>query len=262
MKFTFLLIAFFMIAGCSSYMKRKECEKINWQEYGYNLALKGVRPGDDAYVGECRKVEAELSEMQLDLGFKSGMEAYCKPDQAFLTGKKGQKLNLDFCDSSKARILTAKHAEGVKAYCSPEGGYTEGTSGRTYTGICPQDSEVSFMKEYRRGRKKYVEIVIAENRALMNEKESKIAAVRRDNEQLTLRLALLPQPRTIVERVYDPVTHQMKETTHTEDPYAHERRRLRSEMDSNRNRIEQEERTQSQLREQITKYQTELAGLD
>jgi hypothetical protein len=257
-----LISAFLFATGCSTYLKRKECEKVNWQDYGYNLAMKGVRPGEDGYVAECRKVEADMSEMHLDLGFKSGMDAYCKPDQAFLTGKSGQKLNLDFCDPSKGKLLSAKHAEGIKAYCSPEGGFTEGSSGRIYTGICSQSAEPFFMKEYRRGRKKYVEVVIAENRALISEKESKIAGIRRDNDQLTLRLALLPRPRTVVERVYDPATQQLKENVRTEDPFAHERQHLRSAMDSNRYRIEEEERAQARLRETITKYQTELASLD
>jgi len=251
-----------LLAGCTTYLKRKECESKNWQEYGYNLALKGVRPGEDAYVAECRKVEAEMSESALDLGFKSGMSAYCKPDQAYQTGKKGMKINLDFCDSGMGKILSQKHQEGVKVYCSAENAYIEGASGRAYSGICSPEQESVFNKEFRRGRKKFVQGSIADLQSKYNEKDSKVASLRRDNDQLAMRLALLPQPRTIVERTYDPITKAMKEDVKTEDPYAQEKNRLRSDMDNNKWKMETEEREQNKIRDEISKLQTELSGLE
>ncbi len=257
-----IVLAFNLLAGCTTYFKRKECEDRNWQDYGYNLAMKGVRPGEDNYVAECRKVEAEFSESSLDLGFKSGMSAYCKPDQAFLTGKKGQKINLDFCESGLAKILTQKHQEGVKVYCSGENAYIEGSSGHEYTGICPAELESAFNKEFRRGRKKFVQGTIADLQNKYHEKDAKISGLRHDNDQLTMRLALLPQPRTIVERTYDPVTKSMREDVKTEDPYAHEKERLRNEIDSNRHKLQSAEREQSKIRDEISKFQTELSGLE
>lgn len=257
-----VIFAINFFAGCTTYFKRKDCEGKNWQEYGYGLAMKGVRPGEDSYVAECRKVEAEFSESSLDLGFKSGMAAYCKPDQAFLTGKKGQKINLDFCESGLAKILIQKHKEGVKVYCSGENAYIEGSSGHEYTGICPAEMESAFNKEFRRGRKKFVQGTLVDLQNKFNEKSAKISSIRQENDQLAMRLAMLPQPRTIVERTYDPISKSMREDVKTEDPYIHEKERLRREIDSNRYKAESEEREQSKIREEISKYQTELLGLE
>ena len=68
--------------GCASYFKRKECEKINWFDHGQSVAMRGDRLNADKAVNECRKVEADISETQLDLGFKSGMQKYCDPTNA------------------------------------------------------------------------------------------------------------------------------------------------------------------------------------
>lgn len=261
-KITIIILILNFTVGCANYLKRKNCEKINWQEYGYNLAMKGVRPGEDNYVAECRKVEAEMNESVLDTGFKSGMSAYCKPDQAYLTGKKGDKINLDFCEPGAAKILSEKHKEGVQVYCSSENAYIEGTSGRAYTGICPPDKESSFNKEYRKGRKKYVQTMISTLQLKHSELEARISSIRKTNEQLTLRMALLPQPRTIIERTYDPVTHAMKEDTKIDDPYATQRMHIRRELDDNTIKASTVEHEQNLVRDDLNKYQIELAGLD
>ncbi len=74
MKFKIVLIIFFglTLSSCASYFKRKACESTNWFEYGQKVAEQGQNLENDQFINECRKVEADISEPKLDLGFKKG----------------------------------------------------------------------------------------------------------------------------------------------------------------------------------------------
>ena len=91
-----LAVSLLVLSSCSSYMIRKECEKLNWYQVGFDAAMRGDRISNDDSVSRCRKADAEMSESQLDVGFKAGMSKYCQPDTVFQTGKNGDLFNTDF----------------------------------------------------------------------------------------------------------------------------------------------------------------------
>ena len=102
---TFFIFLTLFFLGCTSYFVRKECEKMNWYQTGFDIALRGDRISNDDKVSQCRKVEAEISESQLDTGFKAGMNRYCMPDTVYQTGKSGELFNTEFCDTSNISLL-------------------------------------------------------------------------------------------------------------------------------------------------------------
>lgn len=183
MKKFYLLILLGSLSGlfltaCSSYMIRKECEKLNWYQVGFDAAMRGERISQDEAVSRCRKADAEMSESQLDVGFKAGASKYCQPDTVFQTGKNGEPFNSDFCDSSQNSTLRAKHSKGIEAYCQASNGMTAGLSGRKYQNVCSADLEKSFLPQFRAGRKKYL---LGMTRNL----ESQISTLERDLNRIT-----------------------------------------------------------------------------
>lgn len=252
LKFTFLAIVAVAVSGCASYFKRKECEKTNWYEYGYNIAMQGSRPSRDAFLAECRKVEAEISDSQLDRGFKEGMSNYCKPDVALQTGKKGEPLNLDLCDAGQSRILTAKHQEGVKAFCQVDNGYPVGASGRKYNGICPQNLEKDFLKEFNRGRKKFLANSIQENESKIRDYDGRILDAERRKSSTALRLATLPPARTVVSNGLTQVV----------DDHSAERSNLQHQLGSIDSEASSYRREQQKLKDQVYEFQRELTALE
>lgn len=144
------------LSGCAYFTKSK-CEKTNWFERGETLALDGKYPQNDPFLKECRKVEADINEGQLDSGWKRGRDLYCSPERAFDTGKTGKLFAPDICSSSNTKHLLAAHAKGVRAYCTPETGKLLGASGEKFNSICPDDLEVPFKQAYNKARKSHLE---------------------------------------------------------------------------------------------------------
>ena len=85
MRALVVLIFSFSLVACSSWFKRRECNKTNWFSYGEKVAMSGRRLDEDSFINECRKVEADVSDSQLDRGFKTGMATYCQPQTAYET---------------------------------------------------------------------------------------------------------------------------------------------------------------------------------
>ena len=77
------LLSFLFLTSCANFFIRQECEKINWYQYGQDIAMRGDRVSNDDMVNKCRKAEAEMSESKLDQGFKAGMSRYCQPEPLF-----------------------------------------------------------------------------------------------------------------------------------------------------------------------------------
>lgn len=160
MKKCLLILLIFNLSGCVSYFKRKDCEQVNWYEHGKNIALRGEWVSSDQRVSECRKVEAKIDEAQLDQGFKNGMERYCNPTNSYAVGKGGEPFSRDLCEGPQINSLLREHARGVRDYCDKSNGYSAGSSGKKYKNLCPSDLEKAFLPEYKRGRKKFVEVKI------------------------------------------------------------------------------------------------------
>lgn len=158
----YLLITFLIITtGCASYMKRRACDNINWYNLGVEIAMRGEWINSDKTVQECRQVEANVQESQLDLGFKSGMKRYCDPDNAYKMGKAGDIFNKQLCEGPDLSRILKGHAKGVEDYCAKDNAEYAGSSGKKYLGVCSPALEKNFLPGYRKGRKKYVEQMIA-----------------------------------------------------------------------------------------------------
>lgn len=146
--------------SCASYMKRKECENTNWFEHGKKVALSGKWLNSDTHLMECRKVEASISESQVDQGFKNGLQIYCSPTEAYNVGKSGTPYSNDLCEGPQSTVLRQKHKQGIEDYCHKSNGYNAGSSGKKYQNVCPANLEPAFLVEYKKGRKKYVSAAI------------------------------------------------------------------------------------------------------
>lgn len=178
-KFLFAIVAL-NLAACASYLKRKECESVNWFEHGKSVALRGEWLNSDKLVGECRKVEAEIQESQLDLGFKNGMQRYCTADNSYQTGKKGDLFSRDLCEGPEINMLLGQYKKGINDYCAKANGQTAGASGKKYQNVCPKELEPAFLVEYRKGRKKYVQAMIETRQGDIRDVDSKLMTKRNE----------------------------------------------------------------------------------
>lgn len=161
MKRILMAVAALNLVACASYFKRKECESTNWFEHGKTVALRGEWLASDKLVSECRKVEADIQESQLDQGFKNGMQRYCTPENSYKTGKAGDSFSRDLCDGPEINGLLQNYRRGITDYCAKTNGMAAGASGKKYQNVCPKELEPAFMVEYRKGRKKYVTTMIS-----------------------------------------------------------------------------------------------------
>ncbi len=224
-------------------MIRQECDKLNWYQLGYDAALRGDRISNDPQINRCRKAEAEISESQLDVGFKAGMSRYCQPETAYQTGKQGDTLNSDFCDSNILSLLKHKHMVGNQAYCAD--GLNAGLSGKKYKNVCGADSEKTFMPTYKQGRKKYLTslLTVAENSKRDNNIE--VSRFTSEKNMLDRRIGYMP-----IAKIGE------------SDPYFSERNSLTSQSSTLGNRLSELRYKNDLLQKSITEYQTELASLD
>ncbi|MFP5520406.1 MAG: DUF2799 domain-containing protein [Bdellovibrionia bacterium] len=157
MRLLFLAVVLLFNSGCASYFLKKRCEETNWFEYGEKIALSGKRLDEDTFVQQCRKEEAEVKESLLDRGFKKGLDAYCRPDTAYRTGRNGQFFEKSMCQGINITETLKKYNEGVATFCQAENAYQHGLNGNSYNGVCPSSLETEFKKNYNSGRKKYLQ---------------------------------------------------------------------------------------------------------
>ena len=247
--------------SCSSFFIRKECEQVNWHQRGYDIAMSGKRVTGDEVIARCEKAEFDVPDTDVDLGFKAGMMAYCKPETAHQIGRDGSPFNADFCDTAEVRILRQRHFEGVKLYCQKDNGMVVGASGKKYTQICPKEMEEAFLVEYRKGRKKFLEHTIASNQIEIQTLDVNLASLRQEQSDLSYEMGRLPKPYTVTEKVYNAVTGTTTETSRVEDPARYRRSRLHDELENLSNRIRTQRDKQDSLRAVITESQKELVTL-
>jgi hypothetical protein len=261
-----LLLGFvcLMSVSCASYFTRKGCEKVNWFQHAHDVAMNGKRLTEDNRLRECEKAETDINSAELDRGFKSGMENYCKPETALAKGTNGDDFNYDFCDSYLTPKLKAQHSEGIKKFCTPEMAYSFASSGGVYKNQCPAAMEKAYQVKYRAGRQVYLknEITKAENEVASLDTEMRDLQSQRT--QLNTRLALLPR-RTVQTktRTYDPKTQTYVESiANTEDPaIKSERDGIESELRRHNDSIQTKTERQAQLRSNIGNFRGELEAL-
>lgn len=263
--FFVLITLALMLTSCATYWTRKDCEKTNWFQYGQSVAMQGRRLTGDAKITACNQAEANIDEVALDRGFKTGMATYCQPDTVFQTGKRGEFFNVDMCDGEQPRFLQKKHAEGVAAYCAKSNGHAAGAKGARYNGICPKNLEEAFMAEFNRGRKTYLNAWINNNENRIDEIEGQIRRLDSDRMSIVTQLAIMPSANTVVrETKYDPVTRSTREETRIDENEKTKRRRedLKSNLDSKERDINSKRDEQDKLREANREMRTELATLN
>ena len=59
MRFLVIVFFSFSLVSCSSWFKRRECNKTNWFTHGEKVAMSGKRLDEDSFINECRKVPEE-----------------------------------------------------------------------------------------------------------------------------------------------------------------------------------------------------------
>ncbi len=175
MKKIFALILALSTTGCANYFIKKDCESTNWFEHGQKVAQSGKWLNADKKVMDCRRVEAEIQESQLDQGFKSGVQKYCNNDGAYQVGKGGDIFSRDLCEGPQINVLLQYYKKGINDYCAKTNGQNAGSSGKKYQGVCPKELEPAFLVEYRIGRKRYISAVIENKKDSLRTIENNLA---------------------------------------------------------------------------------------
>lgn len=262
--FLTLLTLSVSLIGCASYFKRKECEKTNWFQHGYDRAMSGKRLQGDDFLQQCEKVEAKIDFAAADQGFKAGMGNYCKPQVAYQTGRKGQFFNEGLCDMSGVNKLKAQHAKGVQALCQPGNGHSKGASGWRYNNICPKDLEAGFLTTYNKGRKIYLSGVVAQKRSEIQSLEDQIRDNERRKTEVALRMASIGSTKQVVKtRTFDAAAGRYVESSSVSEneELANQRNRLQSDLRSLDRKIESARSKQAQLRKEIHAVEAEARAL-
>lgn len=140
------------VSGCASYLKKRSCEKTNWYEFGEKIALSGKWLNSNSSLNECRKLEADVDESELDKGFKSGVAQYCTVRNAEFNGRMGGKFSEDICNGPQLNSLVKSYNQGLMFFCSKENAHEVGLSGKIYENNCPTNMEQSFLIGYKKGR--------------------------------------------------------------------------------------------------------------
>lgn len=262
-KILFLSSIVLLSTGCSSYFVRKDCEKVNWFQHAYNVAMEGKRLPEDDRIRACEKAETDINAAELDRGFKAGMENYCKPQSALDKGAKGDAFNYDFCDSNVAPALRAKHVDGMKRFCTPANAYTFASLGGIYKNQCTKNED-AWMVKYRQGRQVFLRGEINKNEGAIAGLESEIREQQHQRNQLNTRLALMPKSTVATkQKEYNAATRSYTErTVLTEDPsIKRQREDVEWEIRSTTNKIQEKQDEQRKLREDNAKLSSELDGL-
>jgi hypothetical protein len=228
-------------------MTRQDCKGINWYNYGHSVAMQGRRLSGDTQVKRCQEAEFDVPISQLDSGFKEGMNKYCQPKVVYATGKAGEFFNPELCDPGQTRLLQEQYQKGIEAYCAVDNGFTAGSSGKKYQNICPQKFEAAFLKEYRRGRKAYLNGKITEVEGNMLGAERQSIELERQRNNVSWRLNAIP------------AAYQAQKPE--DDPYRSERDRLGNELRSLDRQISQKQNEKESLLKNKGEYQAELATL-
>ena len=252
--------------SCSSYFTRKSCEKVNWFQHAYNIAMDGKRLEEDDRYKECEKVETDINSAEVDRGFKSGMENYCKPDTAHAKGAAGAvSINYDFCDSNIAPRLRARYLEGLTKFCKPDAAFTFASTGGVYRNQCPKEMETAFIAKYRKGRQIFLKNQIASNEDQIKGLEGEIREQQALRNSVSSRIAFLPRTKIVNKtKAYDPATKSYKESTAvTEDPNIQRQRDdLERDLRSHNSQIQTKQESQRQLRESIHSLRAEMESLN
>ncbi|MCB0366226.1 MAG: DUF2799 domain-containing protein [Bdellovibrionaceae bacterium] len=253
-----LLALSLSLSSCASYFLRKECNKTNWFSHGQKVAMSGKRLDADDYVKSCQKVEAEIHWGNLDRGFKSGMDDYCKPQSAYGVGKKGENFNYDMCSSSDVPKLKTAYNKGIVAYCKPDNGYRVGAQGQAYQNVCVEQDEEAFLKRYYEGRKVYLTTQIENKEAEIKALDAKIAEGERERNNLTFRLRRVP---LVQKKAVTKASAGQQQLSPAEEAAIRQREELTDDIRRVERSIKSARNQQDSLRKEIGSLKTERNSL-
>jgi hypothetical protein len=252
------------LAGCASYFKRKDCEKTNWYQHGYDVAMAGQRLDADDFLKQCQKVEAQISFTDADTGFKAGMAKYCTSDNVFNVGKAGKPFSYDMCDGENEKKMRARYTEGLRVFCVPDNGYHFGAGGGVYQDVCPKEMEAAWLVQYRKGRKTYLTNMIAEKEQEQQRLNVQISGLQNQRASLSVQQSSYLNQTTIRrERVYDAATGTYREqVTQAPDESAKMRsQEIANEISNIDYQIQRTRQQQDTLSGELTKMRTEMVSL-
>ena len=254
----------FVLGGCASYFKRKECESTNWYQHGHNVAMAGKRLDADDFVRQCKEAEAKIGFADMDTGFKAGMSKYCTGDNIFAVGKAGKPFSYDMCDGENEKKMRARYNAGVREFCVPANGYHFGSSGGVYQNVCPKDQESAWLVEFRRGRKVYLTVMIEEKNRESERLTTEIMSLEAQRTSLQMQHAAL-SGRTVIrsEQIYDPKTRTYRtQVAQVVDEDSKRRsQNLESEISSINYKINSTRQRQETLSTEVSKMRAEVVTL-
>ncbi len=266
MKRVLMALAALNLVACASYFKRKECESTNWFEHGKSVALRGEWLNSDKLVGECRKVDADIQESQLDQGFKNGMQRYCTPDNSYRTGKDGDLFSRDLCEGPEISRLLQSYHRGVTDYCAKTNGQNAGASGKKYQNICPKELEPGFLVEYRKGRKKYVQAMISTRESDILDIDAQLSNKRNQLSFTQVRVNSLEGQKSSLEAQKTFASSgNMSQIGYLDGRIAaldHDLTTARNEVFSQQSEISTLEKNRSTKMSEIANFKAEIPGLD
>ena len=259
----FLMCNIIFLSSCASALKKK-CESTNWFHHGEKIALEGRRVTGDEFVLSCEKEEAKIDHSALDVGFKTGMRAYCSPEGALQTGKVGDPINVVMCEGENIAKLRQQHAKGIDAYCAKENGQPAGASGKKYRNVCPKDQEKDFLPGYKVGRKQYLTAIVQERERDLTETTNQIQLAQVDKRNKEYDAQRIANERVPVTR--ERLNGDGSKSYYTEmvEPLDAQSRRnsVNHEISTLSWKISDLEKEKARLREDIRNANTEIAGLN
>jgi hypothetical protein len=256
-------IAVYLLAGCASYFQRKDCEKTNWYNHGFDVAMSGRRLDADEFTKQCQKVNAQMSFGDMDTGFKAGMSKYCTQDNIFATAKQGKPFAYEMCDGESEKLMHAKYDEGVRRFCVPANAYHFGSAGNIYENVCPKDLEEAWLVEFHKGRKVYLAMIIDSKEQAVTNLTSQIASL--EGERASLRLqedSLRGRTRMVSAQVFDPASGTYRQPL-TEQPDADSENRANQidmQLMGVNNRLSSSRQQQAELGDEITRLRAEMSA--
>jgi predicted transcriptional regulator len=255
---TLLLTSFFLV-GCASALK-KRCENTNWYEYGESVAMQGRRLGSDTFLQQCEKEDAPIDHSAANKGFLKGMDAYCSPDVAYLTGKKGDFLSQDLCDGPNIKTLKKRHGEGVNDYCQKSNGYQAGASGKgKYNNVCPANLEAAFLPEFNRGRKNFLSEYVRQKESELSNMNYETSRLENQRGNLKTQITVLESANIISKARYGnmpaPPNSPESEIDSKISSLRWDLRKIEKELDS-------KTKEQQKIQQEIRDARTEMVGLN
>lgn len=107
-----------MVVGCTTY-SRSQCENFDWQNRGYNSALKGqsTPEGLAHYQKECAEVhEVVPNTVEFEKGYKKGNQIFCTSEYGKKFGLKGGEYRSGICTGKSEQKFLKPYVVGINSY--------------------------------------------------------------------------------------------------------------------------------------------------